>query len=204
MPTLLHAAAALRPARLDDTDPASELLSQALPWLGPMCGLNQEARVQTLLHCLFAGAGNRLSFRYARVAQAETRPAGLILTCPAARAPGLALRTLWAAARANGWPGLPRLLGGLRAFSRMHVCQGDEFHIAAWAVLPEYRGLGIGGQLLRYAERRAAECRLNKVSLVVEQHNGHALEMLRGMDYREVAVTRAAHFAFYHLVKTLG
>jgi ribosomal protein S18 acetylase RimI-like enzyme len=62
-----------------------------------------------------------------------------------------------------------------------------EWSVAAKAALyPQYRGLGIGRQLMELAHRQARRCGYNRVSLVAFAQNQVAVRLHRRLGYRVI------------------
>ena len=60
-------------------------------------------------------------------------------------------------------------------------------YVNAVAAFPEARGLGLGSELMRWAERRAAELGLRGVSLIVSDANHGARRLYERLGYAETA-----------------
>ena len=65
----------------------------------------------------------------------------------------------------------------------MDSLEGQKFHIAYIAVLPEGRGAGVGRELLRAAEEWAEELKISKMELIVSEQNRSAVQFYQGQDY---------------------
>jgi len=63
----------------------------------------------------------------------------------------------------------------------------NSFYICGMAVFPEYRGKGIGTQLLELAEEHAREKGFHKLSLIVFEQNTGAKRLYERSGYHEVA-----------------
>ena len=61
------------------------------------------------------------------------------------------------------------------------------WYVNAVAAFPEARGLGVGSELMRWAERRAAELGLRGVSLIVSDANHGARRLYERLGYAETA-----------------
>jgi len=61
------------------------------------------------------------------------------------------------------------------------------WYVNAVAAFPEARGLGVGSELMRWAERRAAELGLRGVSLIVSDANQGARRLYERLGYAETA-----------------
>jgi ribosomal protein S18 acetylase RimI-like enzyme len=63
----------------------------------------------------------------------------------------------------------------------------DSFYICAMAVLPDYRGQGIGHQLLDLAAIKARELGLRKLSLIVFEENAGAKRLYEKTGFNDIA-----------------
>jgi ribosomal protein S18 acetylase RimI-like enzyme len=61
------------------------------------------------------------------------------------------------------------------------------WYVNAVAAFPEARGLGVGSELMRWAERRAVELGLRGVSLIVSDANRGARRLYERLGYAETA-----------------
>ena len=65
--------------------------------------------------------------------------------------------------------------------------EDNSYYICGMALFPEYRGQGIGTQLLKKAEEDCAKAALNKMSLVCFEQNTGAMNLYLKHGYRETA-----------------
>ena len=63
----------------------------------------------------------------------------------------------------------------------------DTWYVNALATYPDARGLGVGSQLLAWAEQRASALGLRGTSLIVSDANGGARRLYERLAYTEVA-----------------
>ena len=68
-----------------------------------------------------------------------------------------------------------------------------SWYVNAIAVLPEYRGKGLGRQLLDVADRQAASRAVNEVSLIVADRNEGARRLYERSGFRETARRPCIH-----------
>ena len=73
-------------------------------------------------------------------------------------------------------------------------CDADEFYLDTIAVLPEYRGQGIAGALLRASIERAAKCG-KPAGLLVDPINPNARRL-----YERVGFTKVGDRPFVHVM----
>ncbi|WP_461519135.1 GNAT family N-acetyltransferase [Porticoccus sp.] len=62
----------------------------------------------------------------------------------------------------------------------------NSFYICGVALKPEYRGQGIGTQLIKLAEQQARMRKFHTLSLVVFEQNERAIKLYKALGYREV------------------
>lgn len=72
----------------------------------------------------------------------------------------------------------------LAPYSKLEV--DNSYYICGMALLPEYRGLGIGTRLLGLAERHAREKGFSVLSLIVFEENNGAKALYERADYQEI------------------
>ena len=72
----------------------------------------------------------------------------------------------------------------LAPYSRLEA--DNSFYICGVAVLPEYRGLGIGTELMQLAEQQAKIRKFNTLSLVVFEENEGAVRLYEKLGYKEI------------------
>lgn len=70
--------------------------------------------------------------------------------------------------------------------------EDNSYYICGMAVFPEYRGQGVGTELLRLAESQASSHGLSKLSLIVFEENAGAKKLYDRAGYRVVA-SRPVH-----------
>jgi len=63
----------------------------------------------------------------------------------------------------------------------------NSFYICGVALKPEYRGQGIGTQLIKLAEQQARMRKFHTLSLVVFEQNERAIKLYKALGYREVS-----------------
>ena len=114
---------------------------------------------------------DRFSYHYSYIAKVDNNPVGL-MTC---YSPGLTKELIYPTIRhmvkTCGIRIIWHIITNLNYFYRFaktKEAEPDEFYIGTLAVLPEYRGNGIGVKLLDYARTLAKEQGFNKCSLLVE------------------------------------
>lgn len=65
--------------------------------------------------------------------------------------------------------------------------EDNSYYICGVAFFPEYRGMGLGSQLMALAEKQAREKGFNKLSLIVFEENAGAKRLYERIGYHEVS-----------------
>jgi ribosomal protein S18 acetylase RimI-like enzyme len=84
----------------------------------------------------------------------------------------------------------------LKPYSKLE--EDNSYYICGMAVFPEYRGCGIGTQLLALAEEKAVEQGFSKMSLIVFEQNTGACRLYLRKDYRETRRERIIPHPLIH------
>jgi ribosomal protein S18 acetylase RimI-like enzyme len=103
---------------------------------------------------------------------------------------------------------IARLPGLLRAGKALGDQQPRDFYLSHIAVLPEHRGHGEGGVLLRASEERAKGLGAGRVVLDVDVNNVRARAFYQRLGYGQLSVVRidlrrSGVFTLFRLGKTL-
>ena len=74
-----------------------------------------------------------------------------------------------------------------------------EFYLDSLAVLPQFRGMGIGGKLLASARDRAFDAGFDKVGLLVDFTNPRAEKLYASLGFRRVNATKFLGLDMWHM-----
>jgi len=74
----------------------------------------------------------------------------------------------------------------------------NSFYICGVAIRSEYRGQGIGTQLMKLAEQQAKLRKFEILSLIVFEENQEALEFYKNLGYREVKRAKIVSHPLIH------
>jgi ribosomal protein S18 acetylase RimI-like enzyme len=101
-----------------------------------------------------------------------------------------ALRFLW-----RGY----RLPGGIEAAQ-------EEYYVSNLGVSSSAQGLGIGSQLLKFAEQKAMAASLKKCALLVGLYNKNALRLYQRLGYQIVETISHPneYFGYHRMIKQLS
>jgi len=170
-------------------------------------GTEDNYEVEQTLDQLWQHHNNRFSFHYAYVAKVGKRTVGMISCYPATLLHKLSWPTVTKVLAIRQWPLIQYTLRHLpETWQLLRLDEGrkDEFHIAALAAMPESRGMGIGTQLIAYAEQMAREQHFQKISLTVKQTNEGARQLYERLGFQIVDRIDKKPFYLYRMVKLLG
>lgn len=178
----------LRPARPSDARQAALLLYEAIGHqvATAVWGLGRADRALKQLEQLFAWPGGLQSYDIATCAAADGQVIGLISHASWRTIASRERATRRSYARAYGPLATWRLNRRLRHLVRVSPpVDSDDWFIAYSAVLPEYRGIGIGTTLVDAAHTAALETAAPAVSAYVSIENRRAYAFFRRCGYVE-------------------
>lgn len=69
----------------------------------------------------------------------------------------------------------------------VNLQEDESYYIDCIAVIEDYRGQGIGSELMRLAEHQADDKEIGKMSLIVFEDNIKAIRLYQRLGYREVS-----------------
>ena len=117
---------------------------------------------------------NRFGYQYSYLAKTDNKPVGLMTCYPAPLIKKLVIPTFRQLIYIGKGKFLLHFITHLNNFYYFASNQEtypDEFYIATLSVLPEYRGMGIGAELLEYARKLTREQSLRRCILHVNAEN---------------------------------
>lgn len=166
----------LRPARKDDARALAQLIDIAGEGFATYLWTQAAAPGEGALDVGTRRAQREdggFSYRNATVAETEGRVAGLLL--------GYRLADPYDTGDLSALPDLVRPLVELESEAP------GSWYVNALALFPEYRGRGLGSQLLAEAERIAGHLRGSTLSIIVADQNEGAKRLYLRTGYRAVA-----------------
>lgn len=129
------------------------------------------------------------SYQNCYLAEVGGRPAGMILSFP-----------MQACDAANAVP--PPPFDGSDVFAPYKYLEApDTWYVCGVAVVPQYRGFGIGTTLLGIARERARDHGYDRLSLVVFEENAPALRLYQRLGYK---IIDRAPVVPHHLIRVSG
>lgn len=171
-----------------------------------LAGSRDEKIIQSTLEKLWKNSYNRFSHQYAYEAKMGGVTLGVVTCYPIGLLKQLAwptVKKLWA--HRNLELIKYSLLHPGSFFSTLTLKEGHEgeYHIGTLATLPESRGLGIGTQLLHFAEQQALLQGYAKSSLTVRQDNPRAAKLYERVGYVVMGQIDRPGFSLYRMTKEL-
>ncbi len=80
----------------------------------------------------------------------------------------------------------------------------DEFYIDSLCIMPEFRGMGIGTELLKSLQEEAGGNSFAKLSINVELNNTRAQRLYESMGYLTEKEMEIAGHSYFHMIKMLS
>lgn len=193
-------------------DPQSQLgasLNQmALDYMvNPLAGSNNKNIIDATFRKLWQSKNNRFSHQYAFEAQIDGQTLGMITCYPIKVLKQLAWPTfkqLFSYRKLQLFYYNIRNLKLLYSITTMKEGEDDEFHVGTIATLPESRGLGVGSQLLQFAEAQTSLQGFSKCSLTVKKENKLAIKLYQKIGYHITGEINKPAFSLYRMVKTIN
>jgi ribosomal protein S18 acetylase RimI-like enzyme len=175
-----------------------------------MLGLDDRARAVQVIAGFFRKGNNRFSYRLTYLAEVGGRTAGLLLVFPGRDLFRLVLPMSWQILSFyNPWEML-RLAVRAPMAADGEETRPDEFYISHLAVLPEFRGQGVGRALLGHADGLGVAAGLDRCSLCVDIDNPNAQYLYLSHGYQVVKTVNTPWLknrlhtrGYHHMVKPL-
>ncbi|KQL58613.1 MULTISPECIES: GNAT family N-acetyltransferase [Bacillaceae] len=200
-----------KPVRIEEASPHSrvgaKLNIMAIESMAKtIVGSDDPATIEETMRRLWEGTNNRFSHEFAYEAKAGNKTLGMITCYPTSVMNQLVLPTAKQILQIRRFEMIKYAVKNVRplyAMMTMEEGKKDEFHIGANALLPESRGLGIGGMLLDFAEACAKERSFTKLSLTVRENNPRAKQLYERLGYQVVGKIDRGSFKLSRMVKTV-
>jgi len=178
-----------RPATTKDAKVASSLIYATFPKVATFTiGLGSEERAKAILEKIFVVPGHRLSYEEMVLAVVQGRVVGGLVAYSAKRLPKLDRRTDRLILRQYRFRGKLAMI--IRAWPMIFMkdAKRRDYIIGNLAVRPQYRGRGIGKQLLIHAEKLAKEAGLRRLALRVAIENKTAKKVYEDFGFKTTAM----------------
>ena len=184
----------IRPAILEDTSIAVELIYQSLgkeaDWI--FCHENGPSARKVMAR-LFRHKKNRISHSFAYIASWNNQDAGLLLAFPGSFLKGLDRMTALVLFRVLGPAAAMRIIKRQSDYGDLLEATPKDYYISNVAVRPEFQGKGIGGELMLYGENLAKAAGFLTCSLIVTYGHEQARKL-----YEKLGYTVAETYDFNH------
>ena len=154
-------------------------------------GYDRKHPIYPVFRELAEGEMTQYSYRNALVAEVDGVAAGALVGYDGAR-----LKEL----REPIFPLLEKYLG--EALQIEDECEAGEFYLDSLGVLPEFRGLGVGSQLLTAMRDRAFSEGHQRVGLIVDFDNPRAEQLYTSLGFQRVGEKRFLGHRMWHLQTT--
>ena len=114
------------------------------------------------------------SYTHTRIAECDGKPVGCLLSYPGEE---------YAELRKATWDRIDRATG--RSYSSISDTEtgAGEYYLDSLAVIPEYRGQGIGRRLFDDSIQRAMAMGYNRITLIVEKDHPKLIEYYKSMGF---------------------
>ncbi|MGF6354740.1 ribosomal protein S18 acetylase RimI-like enzyme [Paenibacillus sp. 4624] len=171
-----------------------------------LAGSREPAVIDNTFQKLWKARNNRFSHEYAYEAVREGKTLGMLICYPTTLMNKLAWPTFSQLFDIHKWKLIGYNLRNWKEFYTMVTLkegEKDEFHIGTIAALPESRGLGIGTELIRHAEKQGVLQGFAKSSLTVKQENAGAIKLYERLGYNIVGVINKPAVSMYRMSKAL-
>jgi ribosomal protein S18 acetylase RimI-like enzyme len=198
----------------NESDECARLLYISGPHIYSYSFVEREPKIYEMFELLYKKPGTMYSKENAVVEEENGKIRGVILAYPASDMEKLArkmIRYTREMFMISGLINFIRMLFRLGLNKYLPVTENDGFYISNLAVFARYRGQGIAVKLLEKAEEMAKEKGLDKLSLVVETDNHHAIRVYKKFGFQEVEevvlpekYNKYNLFGFYKMIKELG
>ena len=167
-----------------------------------MFGTDDDEKVVEYYRKLWRHEDNRFSYRYSFIAKADSAPVGLMTCYSADLTKKLVYPTIKYLIKLCGvrfiWHIITHI-GYFYAFAKTVEACPDEFYIGTLAVLPEYRGYGIGAKLLEHMRALAGSRKLYKCALLVEASNEGGIRFYEKNGFKKMSYSEKPR-AYFKMV----
>ncbi|WP_339260989.1 N-acetyltransferase [Paenibacillus sp. FSL R5-0713] len=184
-----------------------QLNQMALEYMAySLAGTKDTSIIEKTFNKLWRSKRNRFSHEYAYEAKMQNKTLGMIMCYPTTLMNKLALPTFTQLFELRNWSLIKYNLQHWKEFYSMVTlkeAKNDESHIGTLATLPESRGLGVGTQLIQFAEEQAVIQGFSKSSLTVKRENLLAIKLYERLGYQRVGEINKPSLSLYRMSKIL-
>jgi len=189
----------IRPAKPLDAPTVSRLMYYSDPKLALYLFAEPEGVVVRVLHDLFQVPNHVFSYTQAFVAEYNGKVVGSIFGFCGRRRKSLGFAMIYKIGfrwfKIVRFRRVPHMIRALIDFGRVYLPVSDEdYYLYFLAVMPRFRGQGIGRQLMKFAEFQARSRGLRRIVLDVEIDNKRARHLYERLGYRVSEVVTDLEF----------
>ncbi len=178
----------IRPASLDDAKKVAELLYLSMSWIKDFMKLENKSASLDFLEEMVKIEDHAFSFDKISLAEANEEVVGLLLSYPGGESMKLGLKTAINFRQASDYFSVFKFLKLLWATLTVEKADKREYYISNLGVEDKYRKLGIGENLLTYAENKAVNSGYKRLSLLVRVDNEVAKNLYYKYNYKIINV----------------
>jgi ribosomal protein S18 acetylase RimI-like enzyme len=170
----------IRKAQVCQAEQGGKLIMDTLYGFGTyMTGLGSYERGLKAMSDFFRLPGNRCSYEFSYFASIDDEIAGLLLTFPGTMFKKLCRKMVMQIPKVYSLSEIGEFIRRTIILKDEEEVSKDELYVAHLSVDEKFRRKGIGGELLNFAENKAREAGLKKLSLMAEQENTNAINLYR-------------------------
>lgn len=193
----------VRSANVDDVKKTVELLYLSMDWIEGFLGLDDKSSCLDLLEQMVKIEDHAFSLDKIKLAEANEEVVGLLLSYPGKESMKLGLKTAFKLREVKDYFGIIRFLKLLWTSLTVEKADKKEYYISNLAVKDNYRELGIGENLLTYAENLAVSSGFEKLSLLVGFDNKIAKNLYYKYDYKIINVFKFSGLKVCKMIKDI-
>lgn len=184
----------IRKALPTDADFAAPLIYEAIGEIAhTLTGTADVDEAIRVMSEFFSAKANRLSYENAVVAEEDGESVGLALFYHGSQTDDLDRPFI---------ERIKALTGKTHTIKK--EARDDEFYLDTLVVRKEYRGRGIGKQLLHYFEEEACRRGHDRVALLADEENERAQKLYESMGYRSDGKIQIAGHTYDHKIKRVA
>ena len=180
----------IEPANIKDADAAAKLTFMAYHKFSyDIFGNIGEHAATENFKQLWLHGDNRFGCHYSYIAKVNGEVIGLMTCYKAGLIKKLVAPTLWQLLRIGKFNFVRHFITNIRNFyyfAKSDDILPDEFYVATLAVTPEYRGQGVGAEMLRYAHKLAQKADLGRCTLHVSAENKSGIRFYERNGFKKV------------------
>ncbi len=189
-----------RPAKPSDARVAGGLIFDTFPRKAIfLLGLGCEGRARKILSDIFPLPGHRLSYEFTTIVKHNNQIVAAMVHFPGSDIGKLDRRLYLSMLKQYKLPDTLKLIRRALPLIFIKETNRDEYFLSNLVVRRQFRGQGIGGKMLSYAEERAKNAGFSKISLIVNLENKKARRFYDRHGYKVKALNLVSNRHVPHL-----